>query len=63
MINYCYRLPFTNKYACYFLSHYRTDRIYFQLHDIGHITGMDIRRDNAGFSPNWKLDKVDGSLI
>ena len=24
---------------------------------------MDIRRDNAGFSPNWKLDKVDGSLI
>ena len=39
-------------------SLYSTDTFHIQDYDIGYVTGMEISRDEAGFFPNWKLDKV-----
>ena len=40
---------------------YRTDLIDIYDYDIGYIKGVDIKRNNAGFLPDWKLDKVSSS--
>ncbi|XP_066017826.1 uncharacterized protein [Pocillopora verrucosa] len=35
-----------------------TDLIDIYDYDIGYIKGADIKRNNAGFLPDWKLDKI-----
>ena len=46
-------------HATTFLIHfYSTDTTQLRENDIGYVTGMAIHRDDAGFLPNWKLDKV-----
>ena len=37
---------------------YSIDTIRFSDHDIGPVTGMAVWRNNNGFFPNWRLDKV-----
>jgi len=34
------------------------DTIIIRGYDIGHVTGMAIIRNNAGFGPQWRLEKI-----
>ncbi|KAL9973113.1 hypothetical protein ACROYT_G019528 [Oculina patagonica] len=35
-----------------------TDTIRIQDYDIGHVTGMEVRRNQDGIAPDWRLDKI-----
>lgn len=45
------------------LAPYSTDTIRIQDYDIGHVTGMEIRRNRDGIAPDWRLDKVSSRPI